>query len=97
MAPGRPQDIDCVVTEVIYAGPFSSQGQVSLLASLHRLMFGLFATFSDGQKRALVVRGPSEVRSKEVVFMQFSSNETGEDFSAISYMIFADFTDLIHR
>lgn len=49
------------------------------------------------QKRALVVRGPSEVRSKEVVFMQFSSNETGEDFSAISYMIFADFSDLIHR
>lgn len=29
--------------------------------------------------------------------MQFSCNETGEDFSAISYMIFADFTDLIDR
>eukprot|EP00066_Takifugu_rubripes_P028869 XP_011618135.1 PREDICTED: transmembrane protein 206 [Takifugu rubripes] len=71
--PGRPQEIDCVVTEVTYVGPFSSQGE----------------------KRALVVRGPSEVRSKEMVFMQFSSNETGEDFSAISYMIFADFTDLI--
>lgn len=28
--PGRPQDIDCVVTEVTYAGPFSSQGQVSV-------------------------------------------------------------------
>lgn len=60
-------------------------------------MFGLSVTFSGGQKRALVVRGPSEVHSKEVVFMQFSSNDTGEDFSAISYMIFADFTDLIHR
>uniref|UniRef100_H3CYV8 Proton-activated chloride channel n=2 Tax=Tetraodon nigroviridis TaxID=99883 RepID=H3CYV8_TETNG len=71
--PGKPQEIDCVVTEVAYVGPFSSKAE----------------------KRALVIQGPSEVRSKEVVFMQFSSNETGEDFSAIRYMIFADFSDLM--
>lgn len=29
--------------------------------------------------------------------MQFSSNETGEDFSAIGYMIFADFSDFMGR
>lgn len=52
---------------------------------------------TDWQKRALVIQGPSEVRSREVVFMQFSSNETGEDFSAIGYMIFADFGDLMGR
>lgn len=28
--PGRPQRVDCVVTEVTYVGPLSSQGQVSL-------------------------------------------------------------------
>ncbi|XP_034531816.1 proton-activated chloride channel [Notolabrus celidotus] len=46
------------------------------------------------QKRALVVRGPSQVRQKELIFMQFSHNETEEDFSAITYMLFAKFSDL---
>lgn len=46
------------------------------------------------QKRALVVRGPSDVRKKELIFMQFSHNETEEDFSAITYMLFAKFSDL---
>ncbi|XP_072220848.1 proton-activated chloride channel isoform X2 [Leuresthes tenuis] len=46
-------------------------------------------------RRAVVVRGPSDVRNKELVFMQFSQNETEEDFSAITYMLFAKFSDLI--
>ncbi|XP_039992520.1 proton-activated chloride channel [Xiphias gladius] len=46
------------------------------------------------EKRALVVRGPSDVRNRELIFMQFSHNETEEDFSAITYMLFANFSDL---
>ncbi|XP_024124781.1 proton-activated chloride channel [Oryzias melastigma] len=46
------------------------------------------------QKHAVVVRGPSDVRNKELIFMQFSLNETQEDFSAITYMLFARFSDL---
>ncbi|XP_040056001.2 proton-activated chloride channel isoform X1 [Gasterosteus aculeatus] len=46
-------------------------------------------------KRAVVVRGQQDVRNKEVIFMQFSHNETEEDFSAITYMLFANFSDLI--
>lgn len=49
------------------------------------------------QKRAVVVRGPSDVKNKELIFVQFSQNETREDFSAISYMLFAKFSDLIER
>lgn len=48
-------------------------------------------------QKALVVRGPTDVRRKELVFMQFSCNETGLDFSAITYLIFARFSDLINR
>ncbi|XP_057714586.1 proton-activated chloride channel isoform X3 [Corythoichthys intestinalis] len=48
------------------------------------------------QKKALVVQGPSDVRNKELIFMQFSQNETEEDFSAITYMPFANFSDLEH-
>lgn len=49
------------------------------------------------QKKALVVRGPSDVRNKELIFMQFSHNETEEDFSALPYMLFGKFSDLIYR
>ncbi|XP_034432787.1 proton-activated chloride channel [Hippoglossus hippoglossus] len=54
--------------------------------------FGPFT--NQTEKRALVVRGPSDVRNKELIFMQFSHNETKEDFSAITYMLFAKFSDL---
>ncbi|XP_039897438.1 proton-activated chloride channel isoform X1 [Simochromis diagramma] len=54
--------------------------------------FGPFA--NETEKKALVVRGPSDVRNKELIFMQFSRNETEEDFSAINYMLFAKFSDL---
>ncbi|KAK7142004.1 hypothetical protein R3I94_011639 [Phoxinus phoxinus] len=46
------------------------------------------------QKRAVVVRGPTDVRNRELIFLQFSRNETEEDFSAISYMFFATFSDM---
>ncbi|KAM9341585.1 proton-activated chloride channel [Symphorus nematophorus] len=49
---------------------------------------------NETEKRALVVRGPSDVRNKELIFMQFSQNETEEDFSDITYMLFAKFSDL---
>nr|XP_057933539.1 proton-activated chloride channel isoform X2 [Doryrhamphus excisus] len=52
--------------------------------------------FSNHTQKALVVRGPSDVRSKELIFMQFSQNKTEEDFSAITYMLFANFSDLAH-
>ncbi|XP_077437433.1 proton-activated chloride channel isoform X2 [Vanacampus margaritifer] len=53
-----------------------------------------FGLFTNQTKKALVVRGPSDVRSKELIFMQFSLNKTEEDFSAITYMLFAKFSDL---
>ncbi|XP_037097249.1 proton-activated chloride channel isoform X2 [Syngnathus acus] len=53
---------------------------------------GLFT--NQTKKKALVVRGPSDVHSRELIFMQFSQNETEEDFSAITYMLFAKFSDL---
>ncbi|XP_061552206.1 proton-activated chloride channel isoform X1 [Phycodurus eques] len=54
-----------------------------------------YGPFANGtQKKALVVRGPSDIRSKELIFMQFIQNKTEEDFSAIPYMLFAKFSDL---
>ncbi|KAF3845419.1 hypothetical protein F7725_008582, partial [Dissostichus mawsoni] len=55
-------------------------------------------THQEGEcRKAVVVRGPSDVRNKELIFMQFSLNETEEDFSAINYMLFSKFSDLTER
>ncbi|KAJ0008710.1 hypothetical protein NQD34_016125 [Periophthalmus magnuspinnatus] len=51
---------------------------------------------NQSKRKTLVVRGPSDVRNKELIFMQFSQNETLQDFSAISYMLFAKYSDLIN-
>ncbi|KAG9268588.1 transmembrane protein 206 [Astyanax mexicanus] len=50
--------------------------------------------YSNHTRRVLVVEGPTDVRNRELVFLQFSQNETEEDFSAISYMLFAQFSDM---
>ncbi|KAG2467007.1 TM206 protein, partial [Polypterus senegalus] len=46
-------------------------------------------------KLALIVRGPREVRKRELIFLQFLQNKTEEDFSAISYLLFSSFQDFL--
>ncbi|XP_036449997.1 proton-activated chloride channel isoform X1 [Colossoma macropomum] len=50
--------------------------------------------YANHTRHALVVEGPTDVRNRELIFLQFSQNETEEDFSAISYMLFAQFSDM---
>ncbi|KAL4623963.1 transmembrane protein 206, partial [Arapaima gigas] len=50
--------------------------------------------YSNHTRQAMVIRGPTDVRNRELVFLQFSQNETEEDFSSISYMLFYKFTDM---
>ncbi|XP_060790260.1 proton-activated chloride channel [Neoarius graeffei] len=52
--------------------------------------------YANNTKKALVVEGPTDVRNRELIFLQFSQNETEEDFSAISYMLFAQFGDMVN-
>ncbi|XP_028846029.1 proton-activated chloride channel [Denticeps clupeoides] len=53
---------------------------------------GPYSNFTT--KQALVVQGPTDVRNQELIFLQFSQNDTEEDFSAISYMIFGKYSDM---
>ncbi|XP_078261901.1 proton-activated chloride channel [Rhinoraja longicauda] len=46
-------------------------------------------------KSALVIRGPQDVRKKELVFLQFHLNVTNEDFSAIDYLLFSSFEEFL--
>lgn len=53
--------------------------------------------FLSLQKSALIVRGPREVKKRELVFLQFRLNESSEDFSAIDYLLFSSFQEFLHR
>ncbi|KAG1935856.1 proton-activated chloride channel [Pimephales promelas] len=99
VASGRLEKSNCITEEVIYYGPYSNQTQVCFRASSstifeEMLLLIIFYATRLLQKRAIVVRGPTDVRNRELIFLQFSRNETEEDFSAISYMFFATFSDL---
>ncbi|XP_069016820.1 proton-activated chloride channel [Embiotoca jacksoni] len=92
--PGRAQLLSCKHHDHDYIPPLVDPGkpQEGDCEIIHVSYFGPFS--NQTEKRALVVRGPSDVRNKELIFMQFSHNETEEDFSAITYMLFAKFSDL---
>ncbi|XP_036058848.1 proton-activated chloride channel isoform X2 [Onychomys torridus] len=46
---------------------------------------------------ALIVQGPQEVKKRELVFLQFSLNQSTEDFSAIDYLLFSSFHEFMQR
>ncbi|XP_012589656.1 PREDICTED: transmembrane protein 206 [Condylura cristata] len=48
-------------------------------------------------KSALVVRGPREVKKRELVFLQLRLNRSSEDFSAIDYLLFSSFREFLQR
>ncbi|XP_012870434.1 PREDICTED: transmembrane protein 206 [Dipodomys ordii] len=47
------------------------------------------------KKVALIVRGPREVKKRELVFLQFRLNQSNEDFSAIDYLLFSSFQEFL--
>ncbi|XP_023695131.1 proton-activated chloride channel [Paramormyrops kingsleyae] len=50
--------------------------------------------YSNQTREVTVVQGPTDIRNRELIFLQFSQNETEEDFSSITYMLFYKFADL---
>ncbi|KAM9211983.1 proton-activated chloride channel isoform 2-T2 [Dugong dugon] len=46
-------------------------------------------------KSALIVRGPQEVKKRELVFLQFRLNQSSEDFSAIDYLLFSSYREFL--
>ncbi|KAM9613423.1 proton-activated chloride channel isoform 3-T3 [Trichechus inunguis] len=46
-------------------------------------------------KSALIVRGPQEVKKRELVFLQFRLNQSSEDFSAIDYLLFSSYQEFL--
>lgn len=91
--PGTARLLGCKHYLQSYIPPLVNPGQPQEIdCHIKEVMY--VGPFSNKTQKALVVSGPTNVRKKELVFMQFSCNETGLDFIAITYMIFARFSDL---
>ncbi|XP_067310604.1 proton-activated chloride channel isoform X2 [Pseudorasbora parva] len=92
--PGKAQLLSCMHHYHDNIPPLVASGRVeeSNCVTEEVIYHGPYS--NQTQKRAIVVRGPTDVRNRELIFLQFSRNETEEDFSAISYMIFATFSDM---
>ncbi|KAM3842318.1 proton-activated chloride channel [Diretmus argenteus] len=91
--PGKAQLLSCKHHYHAYIPPLVDPGKAQEGDCVIRNVTYM-GPFTNQTKRALVVRGPSDVRNKELIFMQFSHNETEEDFSSITYMLFAKYSDL---
>ncbi|KAM4595931.1 proton-activated chloride channel-like, partial [Polymixia lowei] len=92
--PGKAQLLSCRHHYHDYIPPLLAPGKLEEGDCLIQEVAYIDPFKNQTKKQALVVRGPSDVRKKELIFMQFSQNETEEDFSAITYMLFAKYSDL---
>ncbi|XP_049625825.1 proton-activated chloride channel isoform X2 [Suncus etruscus] len=91
--PGRAQLLSC---EHHYETipRLQSPGQRGLMECITQTV-NYTDPFSNQTLSALVVRGPQEVKKRELVFLQLSLNGSSEDFSAIRYLLFSSFHDFM--
>ncbi|KAG8504437.1 Proton-activated chloride channel [Galemys pyrenaicus] len=94
--PGRAQLLSC---EHHYEAipPLRSPGQPGAVSCTTQRVNYTDPFSNQTLKSALVVRGPREVKKRELVFLQFRLNQSSEDFSAIDYLLFSSFQELLHR
>lgn len=92
--PGKAQLLSCRHHNHDYIPPLVDPGKPQKGDCIIKEVTYIGPFTNQTEKKALVVRGPSDVRKKELIFMQFSHNETEEDFSAITYMLFSNFSHL---
>lgn len=92
--PGRAQLLSCRHHFHDHIPPLVAPGQPGESDCIMEEVSYIGPFSNKTQKKAVVVSGPTDVRNKELIFIQFSHNETEEDFSAITYMLFSNYSDL---
>ncbi|XP_042537742.1 proton-activated chloride channel isoform X4 [Dipodomys spectabilis] len=94
--PGQAQLISCKHHyEVI--PPLTSPGQPGDINCTTQRINYTHPFSNQTTKVALIVRGPREVKKRELVFLQFRLNQSNEDFSAIDYLLFSSFQEFLQR
>ncbi|KAL2099308.1 hypothetical protein ACEWY4_005788 [Coilia grayii] len=92
--PGTAKLLSCRHHYHDHIPPRTSLGEYKDLDCIMDMVNYTDPYFNKTRRQALVVKGPTDVQNRELIFLQFSQNETQEDFSAISYMMFARYSDM---
>ncbi|XP_075451796.1 proton-activated chloride channel isoform X2 [Ascaphus truei] len=89
--PGKAQLLSCEHHYYDHIPPLTSPGQPGENTCVTQKVNYTDPFTNNTMKHALVVKGPRDVRRRELVFLQFHLNETKQDFSAIDYLLFSSY------
>ncbi|KAG8443734.1 hypothetical protein GDO86_009055 [Hymenochirus boettgeri] len=89
--PGKARLLSCEHHWYDHIPPLKDPGQPGENNCITQNMSYLDPYTNRTMKHALIVRGPRDVRKRELVFLQFHLNETKQDFSAIDYLLFSSY------
>ncbi|XP_048212708.1 proton-activated chloride channel isoform X4 [Perognathus longimembris pacificus] len=92
--PGQAQLISCKHHYEVIPPP-TSHGQPNDINCTTQRINYTHPFSNQTLKSALIVRGPREVKKRELVFLQFRLNQSNEDFSAIDYLLFSSFQEFL--
>ncbi|XP_069624627.1 proton-activated chloride channel isoform X2 [Ranitomeya imitator] len=93
--PGKARLLSCDHHLYDHIPPLKSPGQPGKNQCVTQTMNYTDPFTNQTVKHALIVKGPCEVRKRELVFLQFHLNETEQDFSSIDYLLFASYKNFL--
>ncbi|XP_029449103.1 transmembrane protein 206 [Rhinatrema bivittatum] len=93
--PGKAQLLSCKHHFYDHIPPLKDPGQQGEIECTTERINYTDPFTNQSTKCALIIEGPSDVRKRELVFLQFHLNETEEDFSAIDYLLFSSFQKFV--
>ncbi|XP_075194106.1 proton-activated chloride channel isoform X2 [Anomaloglossus baeobatrachus] len=93
--PGKAQLLSCEHHLYDHIPPLKNPGQPGNNHCITQTINYTDPFTNQTVKHALIVKGPCEVRKRELVFLQFHLNETEQDFSAIDYLLFASYKNFL--
>ncbi|XP_041106533.1 proton-activated chloride channel isoform X2 [Polyodon spathula] len=91
--PGKAQLLSCKHHYHDQIPPLVNPGQLGEVQCLTERINYTDPYTNHTTKQALIVKGPTDVRKRELIFLQFHQNETEQDFSAIGYLLFYSYQE----
>ncbi|KAG8584356.1 hypothetical protein GDO81_008792 [Engystomops pustulosus] len=93
--PGKAKLLSCEHHLYDHIPPLKNSGQQRKNQCITQTINYTDPFTNQTMKHALIVKGPCEVRKRELVFLQFHLNETEQDFSAIDYLLFSSYKNFL--
>ncbi|XP_053166020.1 proton-activated chloride channel isoform X2 [Hemicordylus capensis] len=94
--PGKAELLTCKRHYYDYIPPLVNPGQPGEIECPTQRINYTDPFTNQTKKYAVIVKGPEDVKKRELVFMQFHLNKTDQDFNAIDYLLFSSFKNFLN-